>query len=206
MRVNAIVGARRRGHRSAPRRPCTALLILLAALTLGGCGLTAPRGNEGFADLDSLGVSDTDRVLTLSIGPALLRFAARHVDDDPETRELLRSLDGIRIRIYEIDGDAARVAMRMDDMSHKLATSGWERILLVRQEQEQAHMLVKLEGERIRGMTVLVSDGDAEAVVINLMGDIHPQQFGDVMAALDVDAAGVAEIEPRAEAGDDQHG
>ena len=206
MRAKAFGVARRRGHRSAPRCPRTALLILLAALMLGGCGLTAPRGSEGFADLDSLGISDTDRVLTLSIGPALLRFAARHVDDDPGTRELLRSLDGVRIRIYEIDGDAARVATRMDDMSRKLADSGWERVLLVTQEQEQAHMLVKLEGDRIRGMTVLVSDGEAEAVVINLMGDIHPQQFGGVMAALDVDAAGVAEIEPRAEADDDRHG
>ena len=177
--------------------PAAVLLVLLSALLLGGCGLTAPRGNAGFADLDSLGMNDTDRVLALSIGPALLRFAARHVEDDPETRALLRSLDGVRIRIYEIDGDPARVATRMDDMSRKLADTGWERVLLVREAQEQAHMLVRLDGDRICGMTVLVSDGDEEAVVINLMGDIQPQQFGGVMAALDVDAAGVADVEPR---------
>ena len=29
------------------------------------------------------------------------------------------------------------------------------------------------------------------------MGDIQPQQFGGVIAALDVDAAGVADVEPR---------
>ena len=175
----------------------TALSALASALLLGGCGLTAPRGNAGFADLDSLGMNDTDRVLALSIGPALLRFAARHVEDDPETRALLRSLDGVRIRIYEIDGDPARVAARMDDMSRKLAGTGWERVLLVRQAQEQAHMLVRFDDDRICGMTVLVSDGDEEAVVINLMGDIQPQQFGGVMAALDVDAAGVVDVEPR---------
>jgi len=181
-----------------------ALLALACALLLGGCGLTAPRGNAGFADLDSLGIADTDRVLTLSIGPALLRFAARHVDDDPETQALLRSLDGVRIRIYEIDGDASRVAARMSRMSDRLENSGWERVLLVRQEREQAHMLVKLDGDRISGMTVLVSDGDEEAIVINLMGDIQPQQFGGVMAALEVDAAGVGDIEPRAPAEDAQ--
>ena len=70
--------------------------------------------------------------------------------------------------------------------------------------QEQAHMLVKFDGNRVCGMTVLVSDGDAEAVVINLMGDIRPQQFSGVMAALEVDAAGVADIEPSAEADGDQ--
>jgi hypothetical protein len=69
--------------------------------------------------------------------------------------------------------------------------------MLVRDRDEQAHMLVRLDGDRICGMTVLVSDGDQEAVVINLMGDIQPQQFGGVMAALEVDAAGVADVEPR---------
>lgn len=185
----------------AARRPAVrapALLALACALLLVGCGLTAPRGNAGFADLDSLGIADTDRVLTLSIGPALLRFAARHVEDDPETRALLQSLEGVRIRIYEIDGDAAGVAARMSNMSDRLEHSGWERVLLVRQEREQAHMLLKLDGDRISGMTVLVSDGEAEAVVINLMGDIQPRQFGGVMAALDVNAAGVDDIEPRA--------
>jgi hypothetical protein len=190
------------GH-GAARRP-SITLALAFALLLGGCGLTAPRSSPGFADLDSLGIADTNRVLTLSIGPALLRFAARHVEDDPETKALLESLDGIRIRIYEIDGDASRVAARMDGISHKLEGSGWEPVMLVRKEREQAHMLLKLDGERVSGMTVLVSDGDEEAVVINLMGDIRPRQFGGVMTALDVDAAGAADVEPRESADDQQ--
>ena len=41
----------------------------------------------------------------------------------------------------------------------------------------------------IRGMTVLTSDGASEAVVVNLMGNIQPEQFGDGMVALDVDAS-----------------
>jgi hypothetical protein len=172
------------------------VLALVCALSVGACGITAPRGSEGFADLDSLGIADTDRVLTLSIGPALLRFAANHVEDDPETQELLRGLDGVRIRIYEIDGEAARVASRMDQMSRKLQAGGWEAVMLVRSENEQAHMLLKVVDQRICGMTVLVSDGESEAVVINLMGDLEPQQFAGIMTALDVDVAGVQEVKP----------
>jgi hypothetical protein len=205
LRLLSAIGINRRGlQRSAGRRRGTAVLALLLALVLGGCGLTAPRSSPGFADLDSLGLADTDLVLTLSIGPAVLNFAARHVEEDPETRALLESLDGVRIRIYEIDGDAERVAARLDGMGRKLENAGWERVLLVREEREQAHMLLKLEGDRVSGMTVLVSDGHQEAVVINLMGDIQPQQFGGVMAALEVDAAGVADIEPSEPADDDQ--
>ena len=173
------------------------LAVLVSVLSLAACGITAPRGSEGFADLDSLGLADTNRVLTLSVGPAVLNFAARHAEDDPDTQALLRSLDGVRIRVYEIDGDAARVATRMHSMSERLVADGWEQVMLLRSAGEQAHMLVRFSDERICGMTVLVSDGESEAVVINLMGEIQPQQFSDVMVALDVDAAGVEEVQPR---------
>ena len=179
-----------------------ALIAIASALCLGACGLTAPRSSDGYADLDSLGIADTDRVLTLSIGPALLRFAANHVDDDPEVRALLRSLDGVRIRIYEIDGDAQRVLNRMDRMSRNLQGDGWEPVMLMRSEGEQVHMLLKIVDAEIRGMTVLVCDGESEAVIVNLMGEIQPEQFGDVMVALEVDAAGAQGVEP-AEAAND---
>lgn len=172
------------------------LAIMGLSLALAACGLTAPRSSEGYADLESLGMSDTDRVLSLSIGPALLHFAAGHIEDDPEVRDLLRGLDGVRIRVYEIDGDAGRVANRIDRMSLHLQDDGWESVLLVREQNEATHMLLRMTDGRIRGMTVLVSDGDSEAVVINLMGEIRPEQFGDVMVALDVEAPVIEGVQP----------
>jgi hypothetical protein len=38
------------------------------------------------------------------------------------------------------------------------------------------HMLLRVVNEQICGMTVLVSDGDSEAVVINLMGEISSEK------------------------------
>ena len=164
-------------------------------LSVAACGITAPRSNEGYADLDSLGMMDTDRVINLSLGPTVLHFAARYIDDDPEVRDLLRSLDGVRVRIYEIDGDASKVAGRMQNMSTRLQDDGWEPVMLVSQEDEQVHMLMRMADGQIRGMTVLVMDGSEEAVIVNLMGEIDPTQFTDVMVALDVDAGGVDEVE-----------
>ena len=189
-------GTRRvRGLLSKFTLPCRALAALALALTLTACGLTAPRGSNGYADLESPGLSDTDRVLSLSIGPALLRFAARHVEGDPETRALLNSLEGVRVRVYEIDGDAGRVAERMDRMSANLQGDGWERVAVVREGAETLHMLLRTTEGGIRGMTVLVCDGEREAVVVNLMGDIRPERFSDVMVALDVNTPGVEDVQ-----------
>jgi hypothetical protein len=165
----------------------TVFLAGLFSLFLGACGLTAPRSDDGYADLDSLGVFDTDRTLALSLGPTILGFAARHVDDDPETKALLSGLDGVRVRIYEIDGDPVRVAERLDAMSKKLQHKGWEPVMLVREDDEQAHMLIRTRNGNIRGMVVMVSDQAEEVVLVNLMGDLKPEMFSDAMVALDVD-------------------
>lgn len=178
----------------------TILLLMAFLVLLSGCGITAPRGNVGYADLDSLGVLDTDRVISLSLGPTVLHFAARYIDDDPEVRDLLRSLDGVRVRIYEVDGDVQKVALRMENMSTELQEDGWIPVALVREENEQVHMLLRMKDDEIRGMTVLIMDGHSEAVIVNLMGEIHPEQFSDVMVALDVGADGVEDVQIAQEA------
>ncbi|HET6566291.1 MAG TPA: DUF4252 domain-containing protein [Xanthomonadales bacterium] len=169
---------------------------LCASLCLGACGLTAPKGSEGFAELDSPGVFNTDNSVTISIGPTLLRFAAAHLDDDDqETRALLRGLDGVRIRVYEIERNPGQVANRIDAMQGKLLENGWEPVMLVRDKGEVMHLLAKFSDERILGLTLLAmeearqgsGEGSGEVVVINLMGEIQPQSFSNVMVALNVD-------------------
>ena len=168
-------------------------LLALAAILLGGCGLTASRSNPGYANLDSLGMNDVDNVMTLSLGTGLLRFAAKHTQDDPETQALLNGLDGVRVRLYEIDGDAARVAARMNRMGGRLQNQGWNPVAVTRDEDETVHMLLKRDNERMVGMLVLVVD-ENEAVIVNLMGELQPEMFSDAMVALDVDVAQSIEI------------
>ncbi len=67
--------------------------------------------------------------------------------------------------------------------------------MLVRERDEEVHMLLRMKDDHISGMTVLVSDGESEAVIVNLMGEIRPEQFSNVMVALEVDASGVEEVQ-----------
>jgi hypothetical protein len=59
-------------------------LALALVLALGGCGLMAPRGNDGFARFGSLGLWDVDRKINLSIGPTILRIARRLTEEGDE--------------------------------------------------------------------------------------------------------------------------
>lgn len=169
------------------------LVLVVTALVLSGCGITAPRSSEGYANLDSPGMSDTDRTISLSLGRTTLRFAARFLDDDPETQALLRSLDGVRIRIYEVHGDTQRIERNFEKMGNKLTNDGWAPVMLVNENDELVRMYARTRGDNIRGLTIVSAD-DEEVVVINVMGKIEPSRFGDVMVALDVDAAPEVQI------------
>jgi hypothetical protein len=163
------------------------LLVGACSLLLCACGLMAPRSQEGFADLDSPGAWDADRTLALSIGPTVLNFAARHVEGDPQAAALLSGLDGVRVRMYRIDGDGARVARRLERMSNDLQAEGWEPVALVREQGEQVHVLVKSRPDAIQGLVVMATDSVDEVVLVNLMGHLQPEMFADVMLALEVD-------------------
>jgi len=168
----------------------TALVFGLMALMLASCGITAPRSNDGFANLDSPGMNETDRSMTISLGPTTLWFAAKFLDEDPETQALLRSLDGVRIRIYEVneDGDTNKIANNFEDMGGKLLDDGWDPVMLIREEGELTQMYMKSSGRGISGLTIVSAD-DEEVVVVNVMGDIDPVYYQDVMLALNVDDA-----------------
>ena len=166
------------------------IATVLLILSLSGCGLTAPHNNEGYADLDSLNWRDVDSTMTLSIGPTLLRIATRAVDDDPQTQALLQQLDGVRVKVYEINGDATRVAADMDRMSMALRQRNWEPVILVTEEDERTYMLLKSNADGVVGLTLLTSDTH-EAVVINVMGDLNPELFSETMAALEVSSPAI---------------
>lgn len=164
------------------------LVLVLAAMLLTSCGITAPRSNAGYANLDSPGMNDTDRTMALSIGRTTLRFAARFLDDEPETQVLLRSLDGVRVRTYEIYGDHERITRNFERMGGKLLDDGWSPVMLVREEGELVQMYAKYDSKGIQGLTIVSAD-ESEVVVVNVMGDINPENFGDLMLALDVNDA-----------------
>lgn len=164
------------------------LALVLMIFTLASCGITAPRSNEGYANLDSPGMNDTDRTMALSLGPTTLRFAARFLDDEPETQALLRSLDGVRVRTYEVYGDIDRITRNVERMGGKLLDEGWDPVMLVREEGELVQMYIKSSAKGIHGLTIVSAD-ETEVVVVNVMGDIDPVYYTDVMLALDMDDA-----------------
>jgi len=164
------------------------LLVLLTA-----CGITGHRPNDpGYADYTLPGWTEVDRVMTISFGPAIIGMAKWAVDkgEEPELEALLDEIRAIRIAIYEVEGDTARLQQRVSDTTKNLLEQGWEVLVRVHDDEEgeteDVLVMSRFIEDRITGFVVLALD-DEEMVFVNLMGNIDPAQLGDILHALDDD-------------------
>lgn len=155
------------------------LLVFAALVTLGaftGCGVTASSFNSGYADIDTPRHRGMTRDTSLSLGPMVMRFASNHVDDDPATKALLESIDGVRVSVYELQENIDRPALvaDMERAACDLANDDWQAIVQVREDDENVHILLKESDSTIVGVAIMVAD-EEEFVFVNVMGEISPE-------------------------------
>jgi hypothetical protein len=168
------------------------------------------RRHPGFVD-GSLFVElagEDSELVEVSLGPALLRAISRGAADDPEARSVLSGLLGVNAYIVGLENDAARetrAAKLVKDVARHLESSGWERLVRVREKRESVNVYVRNNEETIDGLVVLVFDEEgSEVVFANLVGTIDLARLGEIKGTLDVpglDALDDAETETGAGTG-----
>jgi hypothetical protein len=114
----------------------------------------------------------------------LLAMAARVVaHEEPDLAELIRGIQAVRVNVVGLD-DANRAAIKkqIEDLRQKLSTTaGWERVVNVREPGEDVTVFLKLRGEEaVEGVVVTVLDGDREAIVVNVAGELRPDKLAEI--------------------------
>jgi len=72
------------------------------------------------------------------------------------------------------------------DVSSKLSAVGWESVVTVNSDDEQVRIFMKMNGESVEGITVMAVE-PTEAVFVNVIGNISPDELERVMDNFDVD-------------------
>lgn len=157
----------------------TTTLWLVASVA--NAGVEQHPGYVDFAKFD-LGAGEEATVEINLRGPMLKLAAAAADEDDEEFGSILSGLEGIFVRTYAID-DKSPTAFEnsIASISKHLQSSGWETIVKVRERDERAHIAIKMDGDKIVGMTVLAMDAndrDNEVVFINIVGTIDLANVG----------------------------
>ena len=154
------------------------LIILFFATLMVGCGVTASSRNPGYVQFDTPEHIGLESDTSISLGPQLLRFAARHMEDEPQTKALLKSLDGVRVSVYQVSESADQDPLR-DEVgiaAAKAFDEHWSPIVRVVENDSRVHIFVKEQDGVFLGIAVVALDS-RELVFVTVMGEIAAENL-----------------------------
>jgi hypothetical protein len=175
------------------RRSCCLLIVLLAWGAGPGRAESAVEQLPGYVDLSGLGLpAGTEATVEVNLRGALLRLiGAASRSEEPGFAEVVDKLQLIRVQAFPLkDLEATTVQERIAALGSRVEQQGWEKVVRVKEQNEQAHVYLKLSGERIAGLLVMAVDksgrGGDEVVFVNIVGDIDPEQIGRLGQKLNI--------------------
>jgi hypothetical protein len=107
---------------------------------------------------------------------------------DPSLAEALAGLERVRVFVYSAVDDRDALASFVDTSAQRLERSGYERTVVAEEGTSKVRVHTKAGATRLEGITLMVLEGEKEAVFIDIAGDIDPAQLGKAMAKLGVNA------------------
>jgi hypothetical protein len=149
----------------------------------------------GYVDFGALDSVYGEPRVRISIGGSLLKFMAAVSRDEPEAAELMRNLEGVRVNVYSTAGKTDAAVEQITRVKKVLMNEAWEPIVQVQEQNEDVQIFVKVEEDRMQGLTVMTVN-EEEAVFINILGEMDPAQLAAVMSQLHVDVDVEVEEQP----------
>ena len=141
----------------------------------------------GYVDFGELNSIFGEPTVQISIGESLLGLVGSlSASEDPEAAEVFRRLNGVRVNVFETEALADGAIDLIKDISGKLSDQGWESVVTVNSAEEQVRIFMKINGETVDGITVMAVE-ENEAVFVNVIGNIDPEELGKVMNNFDID-------------------
>jgi hypothetical protein len=176
------------------------LQALLVAIALGSASLTTLRAapSEGVVDFGKFSeAAQSSDFVEVNVSSNLISLAAKLVEkQQADTAKLLRSVEAVRVVAVGLtDSNRTELTAQIKRIRKELDSKGWERIVVAsKKEGEDVGVYLRTRGdEAVAGIAVTALDPKNGAVMINVVGNIRPEQIAAVGEALN--------IEPLKEAG-----
>lgn len=162
------------------------VLLLLSASAGQAQNLAA---QPGYVPIEKLDLFPQEKLsVEINIEGALLNLiAAGARGSDPEFASLVSGLKSIKVQAFPLKGaDEDRLRTRIGSAVRWLEDRGWKSTLKVREGGEETYIYLKETDGKIAGLTLLSMTPGDEAVVLNIVGRIDPDQIGRLAQHFDV--------------------
>ncbi|HEY7214157.1 MAG TPA: DUF4252 domain-containing protein [Thermoanaerobaculia bacterium] len=163
------------------------LAFVLLVLTANAGWAQRLADQPGYVPIEKLDLFPADKLnVEINLEGALLKLiAAGARAEDPEFSSLIDGLKGITVQAVPLkDVDAGSVRAKIGQASRWLEDRGWKSTMRVREEGTETYIYLKEIDGAIAGLTLLALEPGDEAVAINIVGRIDPEQVGRVVENL----------------------
>lgn len=177
--------------------------LVVSALFTCAAGAGSAAQPAGYVDFGAF-TAGKGEFVEVNLQSGLLKLASRLTKmSDPAAAELIGSLERVRVNVIGLDEDnSAAVTERVANIRSALARQGWEQIVTVKEQkdgaQDVAIFLKHGEGEAIAGLVITVVDGTKQAVLVNVVGNIKPEQIETLAQHLHVEGLDCVKVGKRA--------
>jgi len=148
-----------------------------------------PPGQVDFGKFTPPG--DDGQFVEIQINSNLLSLAAQVVENQqPETAKLLRSVQLVHVNVVGLtDENRAELTKRVRQIRHDLDARGWDHNVAVQgRDGKDVGIYTKTRGgEALAGLVITVIDAKDQVVLINIVGDIRPEQVAALGEKLDIE-------------------
>jgi hypothetical protein len=146
----------------------------------------------GYVDFGKIAPSTEGKFVEVNLPEGLLKFASMFASkQEPQAAEVLRNIKHVRVNVVELsDANRSQIIERVKAVRQELETSGWTQIVNVREQPkgDDVQIFAKMHGaEAIEGLVVTVIEDNHEVVLVNIVGDIKPEQIATLAERFNID-------------------
>jgi hypothetical protein len=161
---------------------------ICAFASAGICAEALRPGQVDFGNLaPSSGGSD---FVEVNLSGSLISLAARIIEkEEPEVARLLNTVELVRVNVIAMNDDnRTDLKKRFDKIRTELDHGGWERIVIAQKENQDVGVYLKTrDKDTVQGVLVMVTEAERQAVFVNVVGNIKPEQLALLGDKLHID-------------------
>lgn len=164
----------------------TLFLLLMLTPTTYAKDISEERGYVSFDNLES---QYGEPKVMINLNQSMLGFVSKLNVADEETSSLISKLKAVRVQIYNMGKDDQPALDLMAKVTKNIKGKNWMPIVSINEDHEKVRIFTKLTDDIMDGLVVMIINDEhksKEAVFINIIGEIDPEQINKVTDALDI--------------------